>query len=126
LFTVVVTALVGSWLTPTIIGWRKAKKQGRKFAYYNKEVRNLYSDGKLDKNDISKLDILKNDIAYAYTRGKINKEQHEELMKDISIQYEEIFKKEIESLNNLTNNENKIKLLNKIHSDIEIHIQTKR
>lgn len=27
LFTVVVTALVGSWLTPTIIGWRKEKNR---------------------------------------------------------------------------------------------------
>jgi YVTN family beta-propeller protein len=175
LFTVIVTALVGSWLTPTIIGWRKAKKQGRKLDYYHQEVRNLYSDGKLDKNDISKLDILKNDIAHAYSRGKINNEQYGELMKDISIRYEEIFKKEIDSLNDgknknidesrlydlrksiedahlkgkmnqqhyanlvnnismlyqevfkkeidslnsLSNNEDKMKLLNKMHSDIE-------
>ena len=99
LFTVVVTALVGSWLTPTIIGWRKENKQGRKLDYYHQEVRNLYSDDKLDKNDIGKLDILKNNIADAYTRGKINNEQYGELMKDISIRYEEIFKKEIDSLN---------------------------
>ncbi len=85
LFTVVVTAFVGSWLTPTIIGWRKAKKQGRKLDYYNQKVRYLYSNGKLDKNDINKFDILKDDITYAYTRGKINKEQYEELMKNISI-----------------------------------------
>lgn len=99
LFTVVVTALVGSWLTPTIIGWRKEKKQGRKLDYYHQEVRNLYSDDKLDKNDIGKIDGLKNNIADAYTRGKINNEQYGELMKDISIRYEEIFKKEIDSLN---------------------------
>jgi transcriptional regulator NrdR family protein len=135
----------------------------------------LYSDDKLDKNDISKVDGLKNNIADAYTRGKINKEQYEELMKDISIRYEEIFKKEIDSLNDgknknidesrlydlrksiedahlkgkmnqqhytnlvnnisilyqesfkkeidslnsLTNNEDKMKLLNKLHSGIE-------
>ena len=175
LFTVVVTALIGSWLTPTLIGWRKAKKQGRRLDYYHQEVRNLYNDDKLDMNDISKLDILKNDIAYTYSRGKINKEQYEELMKDISIRYEEIFKKEIDflnhgknknidesrlydlrksiedaylkgkmnqqhytnlvnnismlyqevfkkeidSLNSVTNNEDKIKLLDKLHSDIE-------
>jgi hypothetical protein len=99
LFTVVVTALVGSWLTPTIIGWRKEKKQGRKLDYYHQEVRNLYSDDKLDKNDIGKVDGLKNNIADAYTRGKINNEQYGELMKDISIRYKEIFKKEIDSLN---------------------------
>jgi hypothetical protein len=79
----------------------------------------LYSDDKLDKNDIGKADGLKNDIADAYTREKINNEQYEELMKGISIQYEEIFKKENDSLNSLTDNEDKMKLLNKIHSDIE-------
>jgi hypothetical protein len=175
LFTVVVTALISSWLTPTIIGWRKAKKQGKELDYYNQKVRNLYSDDKLDKNDISEVDNLTNDMAYAYTRGKINNEQYGELMKDISIRYEEIFKKEIDSLNDgnnknidesrlydlrksiedaylkgkmnqqhyanlvnnismlyqevfkkeidslnsLTNNEDKMRLLNKIHSDIQ-------
>jgi len=33
--------------------------------------------------------------------------------------YEEVFKKEIDSLNSLTNNEDKMQLLNKLHSDIE-------
>ncbi len=33
--------------------------------------------------------------------------------------YQEVFKKEIGSLNSLTNNEDKMKLLNKLHSDIE-------
>ena len=135
----------------------------------------MQQSSKLDKNDIGGVDILKDDIAYAYTKGKINKEQYEELMKDISIRYEEIFKKEIDflnhgknknidesrlydlrksiedaylkgkmnqqhytnlvnnismlyqevfkkeidSLNSVTNNEDKIKLLDKLHSDIE-------
>jgi YVTN family beta-propeller protein len=29
LFAVVATAFIGSWLTPSFIGWRKAKKQGK-------------------------------------------------------------------------------------------------
>jgi hypothetical protein len=33
--------------------------------------------------------------------------------------YLEVFKNEIDSLNSLTNNEDKMKLLNKLHSDIE-------
>jgi predicted small metal-binding protein len=33
--------------------------------------------------------------------------------------YQEVFKKEIDSFNTLTNNEDKIKLLNKLYSDIE-------
>jgi hypothetical protein len=31
LFTVVASALISSWLTPAIIGWRKARKEGKKF-----------------------------------------------------------------------------------------------
>ncbi len=38
---------------------------------------------------------------------------------NISMLYQEVFKKEIDSLNGLTNNEDIIKLLNKVHSDIE-------
>ena len=75
LFTVVVTAFVGSWVTPSFIEQRKAKKQGNKLDHYHKEVKHLYKDGKLDKNDIDDLDKLRNNIIDEYTRGKINKEQ---------------------------------------------------
>jgi hypothetical protein len=30
LFTVVVTAFVGTWLIPSVIGWRKSRNQGKK------------------------------------------------------------------------------------------------
>ena len=44
---------------------------------------------------------------------------YESLVNNISILYQEIFKKEIDSLNSLTNNEDKIKLFNNIRSDIQ-------
>ena len=62
LFTVVVTALVGSWLTPTIIGWRKARKEGSKLDHYHNEVKKLYNEGKLDMNDIQGLNNLRDNI----------------------------------------------------------------
>jgi len=49
LFTVVATAFVGSWLTPTIIGWRNARKQGSKLDYYHNEIKKMYNDAKIDK-----------------------------------------------------------------------------
>jgi hypothetical protein len=55
LFTVVVTAFVGSWLTPTIVGWRNAKNQGNRLDHYHNEVKSLHDDGRLDKNDIEGL-----------------------------------------------------------------------
>ena len=75
LFTVVATAFVGSWLTPTIIGWRRVKKQGSRLDYYHNELKDLYNDWKLHENDIEKLNKLRDSIADEYTRGKINKEQ---------------------------------------------------
>jgi YVTN family beta-propeller protein len=113
LFTVVVTAFVGSWLTPSFIEWRKAKKQGKKLDHYHKEVKRLYKDGKLDKNNIGGLDILRNNITDEYTRGKINKEQFDKLIDDISISYREIFKREILS------EEHKEKQLDEIKDNIE-------
>jgi YVTN family beta-propeller protein len=113
LFTVVVTAFVGSWLTPSFIEWRKAKKQGNKLDHYHKEVKCLHKDGKLDKNDIVGLDKLRNNITDEYIRGKINKEQFDKLVDDISISYREIFNREILS------EEHKEKQLDEIKDNIE-------
>jgi YVTN family beta-propeller protein len=98
LFTVVVTAFVGSWLTPTVIEWRKTKNQGSKLDHYHNEIKNLYNDGRLDRNDVSKLGILINSITDEYTRGKINREQFEKLVDETSIKYIEIFTKELDLL----------------------------
>jgi YVTN family beta-propeller protein len=105
LFTVVATAFVGSWLTPTVIGWRKAKKQGNRLDYYHHEVKNLYADKRLDKSEIEKLDKSRERIADEYTRGKINKEQYDKLGDEISIIYRDFFIKEIDSLDILSDND---------------------
>jgi uncharacterized membrane protein len=97
LFTVIATAFVGSWLTPTVIGWRKAKKEGTNLDYYHNEVRKLYDDGKLDENDIENLDKLKVDLTYAYAKGKINEQQYGNLKNEISILYHDIYNKKIVS-----------------------------
>ena len=57
----------------------------------------MYEDGKLDKNDIDSPDKLRDKITDEYARGKINKEQFDKLVDDISISYREIFRKEIDS-----------------------------
>ena len=118
LFTVVATAFVGSWLTPTIIGWRRVKKQGSRLDYYHNELKDLYNDWKLDENDIEKLNKLRDSIADEYTRGKINKEQYDSLGDEISISYNKIFSKEIGALNNVYE-KNKMKQLSEIKNDIK-------
>ena len=48
LFAVVISAFVGTWLTPTVIEWRKSRKQGKKLKYYHQEIKTLHMDGILD------------------------------------------------------------------------------
>ncbi len=128
LFTVVATAFVGTWLTPTVIGWRKARRQGSKLDSYHNQIKNLYNDGRLDSNDIEKLNTLRDSITDEYSRGKINKEQYDKLAGELSLSYREIFTKDIGSLNNLNNlSENdKVIQLSEIRSNVEdSHIKGK-
>jgi len=60
LFTVVATAFIGSWLAPTVIGWRKAQRK------YVKECINQI--GKLDK------ETMEDKIIGYYVDGKISVE----------------------------------------------------
>lgn len=109
LLGVVATAFVGSWLTPSLIEWRKTKKQGSKLNNYQKKLEDLQKDGKLDKGDIDNLDKLRERIITGYTRGDITKDQYDVLLNNISIRYNEIFQNEINLLTNEIVNENKIK-----------------
>jgi len=74
LFTVVATAFIGSWLTPTVIGWRKARTQRK----YVKECINQI--GKLDKN------AIEDKILAYYVDGKLS-EDHCQLLKDKISEY---------------------------------------
>ena len=119
LFGVIVTAFISSWLTPTIIGWRKAKRHQNRLNDYQNELKDLYKDNKLDKHDIDKLDRLRDKIIFSYTKGDINKEQYDVLIKHLSIQYNEIFKNEIDSLKIKKDIGKKVKLKNELYSDLD-------
>jgi hypothetical protein len=94
------------------------KKQGSKLDLYHNKIKSLYNDGKLDSNDIEKLDELKNDTADDYSKGKINKEQYDKLGEEISINYRKIFSKETDGLNNRSEND-KINQLSRIKNNID-------
>jgi YVTN family beta-propeller protein len=119
LFGTIATAFIGTWLTPTIIAWRKSRKQGSRLKHYYNEVSKIYDDGKLDKNDIEKLNSLKNSIAEEYVDGKINKDQYDKLVDEISLSYREIFTKEIDSLNDIYENDKVKQQLSEIKAKIE-------
>jgi hypothetical protein len=40
---------------PSIITWRKSKKQTSRLNFYHQEMTSLYDDGKLDENDTDRL-----------------------------------------------------------------------
>jgi YVTN family beta-propeller protein len=119
LITVVITAFIGTWLTPTIIQWRNRRKQGSKLDHYHNEVKKLYNDGgELNSNKIEELNNLGYQVTEEYIRGKINKEQYDKLVNEISVGYSEIFTKEIDSLNTLSKNA-KVEQISRVKNNIE-------
>jgi YVTN family beta-propeller protein len=118
LFGVVASSIVGSWFIPGIISGVKAKLQTRKLSDYHNKMKFLSKDGKLDQYDIELLDKLKGDITDAYARGKITDQHYNILKEEISLLYEEIYKKSIDSANNVFDRIKKIPLLEKLKGDI--------
>lgn len=92
LFTVVATALVGSLLIPAGIAWFKSKSQTTRLNSYHRDI-DLYG-----KDNIDWLNNSYNNLINTYSEGKINNEQYTNLKTEISVLYEEIYKKRIESL----------------------------
>jgi YVTN family beta-propeller protein len=112
LYGVIVSSIVG-WSIPSIIGWIKGRRQRRSANRYYQKINCLYDDGKLDENGIKSLDRLKTDLTYVYARGKISQQHYTDLKSEVSVLYEEIYKKKLDSLSRNTI------LLDKIKDDIE-------
>jgi YVTN family beta-propeller protein len=106
LFTIVASTIVG-WSLPTIIGSINSKKQSNVVSRYHQRIKSniKYDDDKIDEKDIKDLDERKDDIADDYSKAKINEKHYESLKCEISILYEKIFRKMINSLDNPSNKE---------------------
>jgi YVTN family beta-propeller protein len=114
LFTVVITALVGSLLIPAVVGWIKTKRQTSRLNSFHKQMARVYGNNKVDTNDTNQLNILNRNISDSYAEGKISNEQFTHLKNEVSIAYQEIFKKRIESITGPNTD-----ALNKIKRDIK-------
>lgn len=114
LFTVVITALVGSLLIPAVVGWIKTKRQTSRLNSFHKQMARVYDDSKVDANDTNQLNILNRNISDSYAEGKISNEQFTHLKNEVSTAYQEIFKKRIESITGPNTD-----ALNKIKNDIK-------
>ncbi|MGB7960157.1 MAG: hypothetical protein WCF46_09715, partial [Nitrososphaeraceae archaeon] len=113
LFTVVVTALVGSLLIPAVVEWIKSKKQTSRLNSFHRQMALVYGDSKPDENDTNQLNLLNRNISDSYAAGKISNEQFTNLKNEISIAYQEIFKKRIGSIT-----EQDLENVNKLRNDI--------
>lgn len=121
LYGIIVSSIVG-WSIPSIIGAVKNTRQSRKSNQYYERINHLYSDGKLDENDIADLDILKTDITTASMKGKISEQHSANLKNEISVLYEKIYKNKIESSNsNLTSLDNLKNDINYAYSEGKIN-----
>ncbi len=118
LYGVIVSSIVG-WSIPSIVGWVRAKRQGGKAYHYYKRINYLNSNSRLEENEITDLYKLERDITYGYTKGKINEQHYSNLKSEISVLYEEIYKKKIDSL---TGNEIR---LNKLREDEDAYAKGK-
>jgi YVTN family beta-propeller protein len=117
LYGVIVSSIVG-WSIPSIVGWVKTKKMIRTTNTYHKRISSFYEDNKLDYNDIAPLNKIKTDMSDAYAKGKISDAHYQNLKNEISVLYEEILKKRIDSFNG-RNNTDDGGLLDQIKYDIE-------
>jgi hypothetical protein len=78
---------------------------------FTKEIDSL--DNLSGSDNLTRLSAIINDIEEMHTEGKINNERYANLKKDTSILYQEIFRRRIDSLNTLPEND-KGKLLDEI------------
>jgi uncharacterized membrane protein (DUF106 family) len=65
LFSVIVTALVGTWLIPSIIGWTKSKRQHRSLRQYRKIINSLNSSKSDNQVKRETPEGLKNEVTDA-------------------------------------------------------------
>jgi hypothetical protein len=67
LITTIVAALAGSLLIPVALSSYKSKKQTSRLNSFHQQMATVYADGKVDENDINKLDALNKNISDSLT-----------------------------------------------------------
>jgi YVTN family beta-propeller protein len=118
LYGIVASTVIG-FSIPSIVNWHKSKKQTSRLNSYHLTIDSLYNDGKLDEKDIGQLNLLNKNIMTTYSEGRINNEQYTILKNEISVLYDDIYSKRIESLKDKTGGDlSRGAILNKIQGEI--------
>ncbi|MDQ3084338.1 MAG: YncE family protein [Thermoproteota archaeon] len=99
LYGLIVSTIIGASI-PSIIGWAKIRGDIKKSNLHHNKIKSLYDEGRRDENDFEALNKLKNEISDSYLKGKINEFHYSNLKHEVSILYQEIFMRKIDSLDN--------------------------
>lgn len=99
LYGILVSTIVG-WSIPNIIGWLKSKTDIRKSNLHYNKIKSLYETGNRDDLDIELLNKLRDELSDSFSKGKINQFHYSNLKEELSILYQEIFMKKIDTMDN--------------------------
>ena len=97
LYGLIVSTIIGASI-PSIIGWAKIRKDIKKSNLHHDKIKSLYDEGRRDEGDFETLDRLKNEISDSFSNGKISESRYSNLKDELSILYQEIFMKKIDSM----------------------------
>jgi hypothetical protein len=97
LYGLIISTIIGASI-PRIIEWAKTKGDIKKLNLHHNKIKSIYDEGKRDENDFESLNKLKNEISDSFSKGKISQFHYSNLKDEISILYQEIFMKKIDSM----------------------------
>ena len=97
LYGLIISTIIGASI-PSIIGWTKTRGDIKKSSLHHNKIKSIYDEGRRDDNDLELLNKLKNEISDSFSKGKISQSRYSNLKDEISILYQEIFMKKIDSM----------------------------
>ncbi len=97
LYGLIVSTIIGASI-PSIILWAKSKRDIKKSNLHHVKIKTIYDEGKRDEIDFESLNKLKDEISDSFSKGKISQFHYSNLKDEISILYQEIFMKKIDSI----------------------------
>jgi DNA-binding beta-propeller fold protein YncE len=97
LYGLIISTIIGASI-PSIIGWAKTKGDVKKSNIHHNQIKSIHDVGKQNENDIESLDKLRNEISDSLSKGKISQFRYSNLKDELSILYQEIYMKKIDSL----------------------------
>src|SRR4029078_2293664 len=97
LYVLIISTIIGASI-PSIIGWNKTRGDIKKLNLHHEKIKSLYEEGSRDDHDFESLNKLKDEISDSFSKGKITQFYYSNLKDEISVLYQEIFMKKIDSM----------------------------